>query len=122
MSAALVVACAAIAALTVAAVVVVAVLDWAHAPRSERLAISAIGAGLTWGAPGRLAAGGVGLGDLVLLIGVFALIAVVYGRRLALRADQLDGVLDGRLRLARPGIRKQPGAQRAASASDGANP
>lgn len=118
MSAALVVVCAAITALTVGAVILIAVLDWAHAPRLERLAISAIGAGLTWAGPGRLAAGGVGLGDLILLVGVLALVGLVYGRRLVSRADELDGVRDGRLRLlrhaARPPIRRrEPSAKRA---------
>ncbi len=88
--------CGGLVAAIVTIVVLVALLDWAHAPRGERVALTTIAAGLVWAAPGRFAAGGVGLGDLVLLGGVLALVLITYGRRVARHADQVDGKVDGR--------------------------
>jgi len=98
MSVILFLACGAVAAATILAVVLVAVLDWAAAPFLERLALCGIGAGLVWGAPSRLAAGGLGFGDLVLLVGILGLVLLTYGRRLARHADLVDGRLDGQVR------------------------
>lgn len=96
MNLALIMLCGGLASAIVTIVVLVALLDWAHAPRPERIALAVIASGLVWAAPGRLAAGGVGLGDLVLLGGVLALVILTYGRRIARHADQVDGQLDGR--------------------------
>lgn len=74
----------------VAIVVLVVLLDWASAPRGERLALSAIASGLILAAQPRLSAGNVGLGDLIFLGGILALVVLTYGRRVAQRARSFD--------------------------------
>lgn len=82
--------CGLAAAATIAVVVLVAVFDWAHASRAERLALGSIAGGMVWAAPSRFAAGGLTLGDLLLLAGVLALVLLTYGRRLARHVDQVE--------------------------------
>lgn len=89
--------CGALASAIVTIFVLVTILDWAEASRGERLALALISGGLVWAAPGRLEAGGVGLGDVVFLVGVLALVVVTYTRRILEHADQLDGKADGKL-------------------------
>lgn len=96
MSALFLIPCGALAIAIVAIVVLVALLDWASAPRGERIALCAIASGLVMAAPSRLSAGYVGLGDLVFLAGVLALVVLTYGRRIEQRARSIDaGFLGG---------------------------
>ena len=97
MNLALTLICGGLAAAIVMIFVLVTLLDWAAATRGERMAMSWIAGGLIWAAPSRLHAGGVGLGDLIFLAGVLALIVVTYTRRILRHVDELDGKLDGQV-------------------------
>ncbi|MEW6020169.1 MAG: hypothetical protein AB1760_19090 [Pseudomonadota bacterium] len=96
MNLAIILICGGLASAIVTIFVLVTLLDWAEATRGERMAMGAIAGGLVWAAPDRLHAGGVGLGDLIFLAGVLALIVVTYTRRILRHVDQLDGKADGR--------------------------
>ena len=91
MSALFLIPCIGLAVAIVAIVVMVALLDWADAPRGERIALCAIASGLVMAAPSRLSAGHVGLGDLLFLAGVLALVVLTYGRRIQRHARAIDG-------------------------------
>ncbi|WP_309629612.1 hypothetical protein [Brevundimonas sp.] len=80
--------CGVLAISIVSIVVLVALFDWASAPKGERLALSAIASGLLMAAHPRLSAGNVGMGDLIFLGGILALVVFTYGRRLAQRAQR----------------------------------
>jgi len=82
--------CGILAVVLVSIVVLVVLLDWASAPRGERLALSAIASGLVLAAQPRLTAGNVGLGDMIFLGGILALVVLTYGRRIAQRAQSFD--------------------------------
>ncbi|MDP2214991.1 hypothetical protein [Phenylobacterium sp.] len=97
MNLALILICGALASSIVCIFVLVTILDWAEATLGERLAMGVIAGGLIWAAPGRLGAGGVGLGDVIFLAGVLALIVITYTRRILEHADELDGRADGKV-------------------------
>lgn len=97
MNLSLILICGALASSIVCIFVLVTILDWATSTMGERLAMGVIAGGLIWAAPGRLHAGGVGLGDVIFLAGVLALIIVTYTRRILEHADQMDGQADGKL-------------------------
>lgn len=89
--------CGGLASAIVTVFVLVTILDWASATRGERMSMGVIAGGLLWAAPGRLHAGGVGLGDVIFLAGVLALIVVTYTRRILEHADAMDGRADGKV-------------------------
>ena len=87
-----------IAAVVVGMIVLIALFGWGGMmKRLERIGLFMTGAGLLWAGPVRLLGGGVGLGDLIFVLGLGLHLWALYGPALWRRADALDGKADGRV-------------------------
>lgn len=95
----IVILCATLATLIVAAVVGLVFLDLAgHLDTSWRVSMIILAAGLVWGGADRFRQAPVGLGDLLFLVGLAGLLAAGFWRQFAAHIDAADGVVDGRWR------------------------
>lgn len=80
--------------------VVLLVMGWGGSLSfAQRVGLCAFAAGLAWAGPSRALGRGLGLGDLLMLIGVAVYLSAVYGRALLSHADGLDGAADGKVDL-----------------------
>lgn len=87
-----------IAAAVVGMIVLIALMGWGGMmKRLERIGLFLMGAGLLWAGPVRLLGGGVGPGDLLFVLGLFLHLWALYGPSLWLRADAVDGKVDGKV-------------------------
>lgn len=93
-----------IAAVVVGMIVLIALLGWGGMmKRLERIGLFMTGAGLLWAGPVRLLGGGVSLGDLIFVLGLLLHLWALYGPALRLRADAIDGTVDGKVLHFAPG-------------------
>lgn len=85
-------------AAVVVLVVLTALMGWAgRLKRSQRISLCAMAAGLLWAGPARFLGYAPGIGDLMFVFGLLGHLWDVYGPALLIKADSLDGQVDGKL-------------------------
>ena len=87
-----------IASAVVGMIVLIALMGWGGMmKRLERIGLFMMGAGLAWAGPVRLLGGAVSPGDLIFVLGLLLHLWALYGPALRLRADAMDGTVDGKV-------------------------